>query len=282
MLCFETYPTTSLCIWMTWLYSARSGASIYSTSWTLTRLARAGLTVKMAKCQFAMTECTYLGHVGGRVQVKPLTAKVAAVQEFLTPKRKRDVCSFLGLADYYRSFVPQYATNATPLTQLTMKDQPNRVQWTDTHQQAFTTLKATLASDPVLQGPDIEREIVLQTDASDVGIGAILSQTSEAHGDCPVAYFSRKLNSREKNYDAVEKECLAIVDSIQHFQVYLTWVPFTVVLHFLDKTKDVGGRLTRWSLRLQLFAITIQHCPGSENGNADGLCIRHGRMSPTW
>ena len=101
--------------------------------------------------------------------------------------------------------------------------------WKEEQKQAFDTLKKALTTEPVLQGPNFTKQFTVQTDASDVGIGGVLSQKDEAQEDRPVAFFSRKLLSREKNYATVEKECLAIVETIKHFSVYLTGVPFTVV-----------------------------------------------------
>lgn len=106
-------------------------------------------------------------------------------------------------------------------------------------------------------------------------IGAVLCQEDDIEDDRPVAYFSCKLKDQERNYAAVEKECLAIVDSVKHFQVYLTGVHFTVVtdhscLRYLDHMKDTGGRLTRWSLALQPYDMSVKHRPGSQNGNTDG------------
>ena len=258
---------------------------IFSKTWedhlaqlhkVLCRLGGENLTVKKSKCQFAMYDCLYLGHRVGHGQVQPASAKIHAIQNFIRPRTKKDIRSFLGLAGYYRRFVPHYADITTPLSDLTCKDLPEKVNWTDIHQSAFELLKQSLSADPVLQGPDYMRPFILQTDASDVGIAAVLSQKSDEDGDHPVAFYSRKLCSRERNYAAVERECLAIVDGVRHFEVYLTGVTFTIVtdqscVRYLHNMKDVGGRLTRWSLRLQPFSYSITHRPGADNGNADGL-----------
>ena len=257
---------------------------IFSRNWeehllhvndALTRIRQAGLTVKGKKCQMAMTECLFLGHIVGRGQVKPDSAKIAALREVRIPKRK-DVRSFLGLAGYYRRFVENFSTIATPLSDLTKIDRPDKVIWEPQHQEAFETLIERLSTNPILQGPDYSKEFVLHTDASNVGIGAVLSQLNEDGEDRPVAYFSRKLLPREKNFAAVDKGCLAIVDGIRHFQVYLTGVKFEVVtdhqcLKYLDSVKDAGGRRTRWALRLQPFRFSVRHKAGKTNGNADGL-----------
>ncbi len=258
---------------------------VFSSTWeehlqhlddALSRLQEAGLTVKAKKCQLAMKECLFLGHTVGRGQVKPDTAKISDLVDFKRPRTKKDVRSFLGLAGYYRRFVHNFAEMATPLTDLTRDCCPDKVKWEDHHQQSFQALISALSSDPVLRGPNYSIMFTLQTDASDRGIGAVLSQLDDEGHDRPVAFYSRKLLPREVNFAAVDKECLAIVDGIRHFQVYLTGVHFEVItdhkcLEWLDSVRDAGGRRTRWSLRLQPFDFTIRHRPGTANGNADGL-----------
>lgn len=107
----------------------------------------------------------------------------------------------------------------------------------------------------MLRGPDFEKLFIVQTDASDIGIGAVLSQRGEDDEERPVAYFSRKLLPREQKYATVENDCLAMVEGIRHFRVYLLGVSFTVqtdhkCLMYLSRVKDESGRLTRWSLAL--------------------------------
>lgn len=184
--------------------------------------------------------------------------------------------SFLGLAGYYRRFIPDFATIAAPLTNLTKKNASDKVSWKQSHQKAFDQLKSSLTSGSVLTSPDFHRPFIFQTNASNVGIGAILSQSDEAGVDKPVAYYSRKLFPRETRYSTTEKECLAVVDGVRHFSVYLTGTHFTVhtdhlCLQYLDRMKDVNGRLTRWSLLLQPYDFTVIHRAGTSNANADGL-----------
>ena len=131
-------------------------------------------------------------------------------------REKKDLRAFLGLAGYYRHFVPHYADIAAPLTDLTGKLHPDKLQWEEQHQAAFSVLKEKLKKDTVVTGPDYRKPFVLQTDASEIGIGAVLSQVDEHEQDRPVAYYSRKLKKSEKNYATVERECLAIVDGIKH------------------------------------------------------------------
>ena len=258
---------------------------IYSSTWqdhlqhiqqTLAQLGKAGLTVKPGKCRFGMQECPYLGHVVGRGQLKPIKAIIEVVAGFTTPKKKKDVRSFLGLAGYYRKFILGFSTIATPLTDLTRKELPDRVIWKEEQKQAYDTLKKALTTEPVLQGPNFTKQLTVHTDASDVGIGGVLSQKDETQEDRPVAFFSRKLLSWEKNYATVEKECLAIVETIKHYSVYLIGVPFTLVtdhscLRYHNQMRDTVGRLTRWALVLQPYNYVVQHRPGSKNANPDRL-----------
>ena len=203
---------------------------IYSNSWSehlrhvssiLQRLADAGLTVKPKKCQFGMSSCAYLGHIMGNGEVRPGVSKVKAIEDFPLPVSKRQVRAFLGLTGYYQRFIPHYAQIAAALTDLTRKEASNRVNWTPGCQQAFDELKRILCSSAVLRSPDFTRPFILQTDASNRGVGAVLSQRDTNGVEHPVAYFSRKLLPREENYPAIEKECLAIKLATHAFRVYL-------------------------------------------------------------
>ena len=258
---------------------------VFSSTWEdhlkqlqeiLSRLRQAGLTAKPSKCQFGMRTCTYLGHVVGNGLIKPEVSKIQAVQSFAVPQSKRQVRAFLGLTGYYRRFIPGYAEIAAPLTDLTKKCAPNSVKWTNSCDTAFVTLKKLLCSPPVLRSPDFTKPFVLQTDASDIAVGAVLSQQDESGHDHPVAYFSRKLLPREVRYSTVEKECLAIRLATHAFRVYLLGREFVIEtdhrsLEWLDRLKENNARLTRWSLALQPFSFSVVYRPGLKNGNADAL-----------
>ena len=223
-----------------------------------------------------MSECLYLGHIIGSGNVQPETAKTQAVLEFQVPGTKKDVRSFLGLSGYYRRFIQDYSTITAPLTDLTQKKKPNKVVWTRECDCAFKTLKRMLCSCPILKSPDFEKEFILQTDASDRGVGAVLSQLGDDEKDHPVAYFSRKLLPRETRYSTIEKECLAIKLGIQAFSTYLLGRKFKVQtdhrsLKWLSQLKESNSRLTRWSLFLQTYDFSISHRSGKKNANADTL-----------
>ena len=141
--------------------------------------------------------------------MRPEVAKVEAVKKWKMPRTKKEVRMFLGLSGYYRRFIPQFSVIAAVLTDLTRKDRPKLVRWTEECEEAFERLKEVLCNDPVLKSPDYSRGFTVQTDASDRGMGAELCQTNKDGEEHSVAYFSRKFPPREERYGTVEKECLA-------------------------------------------------------------------------
>eukprot|EP00731_Ephydatia_muelleri_P031368 Em0022g882a len=213
----------------------RQGAQKQCSTWRrhiehlrtiLQRIKDANQTVKLAKCQFGMKECVYLGHVVENGIVPPETNKIEAVESFPRPETKREVRGFWGLTGYYRRFIPDYATIALPLTDLTRRTLPNVVQWNEECTKAFETLKRCLCYDPVLKSPDFTQQfvdVVLQTDASDRGAGAVLSQRGSDGEEHPVAYYSRKFLPREERYSTVEKEVLRrrLNSQSRHFEVFV-------------------------------------------------------------
>ena len=213
--------------------------------------------------------------VGGeRVGLEP--SKVEAIQSFPIPTTKRGVRSFLGITGYYRRFIPEFTTIAAPLTDLVRKNCPNKVNWTKQCEEAFDQLKTLLCSKPVLQSPDFSKQFIIQTDASDRGVGTVLSQLDSEGKDHPIAYFSCKLLPREEKYSTIEKECLATKLAMQAFRVYLLGRPFVIqtdhrALTWLDHLKEDNSRLTRWSLSLQPYQFTVNYRAGKANANADAL-----------
>ncbi|CAM4593613.1 unnamed protein product, partial [Lepidochelys kempii] len=259
--------------------------AIFSDSWAdhlehlqkvLERIREAGLTVKAKKCQIGLNRVTYLGHQVGQGTISPLQAKVDAIQKWPVPKSKKQVQSFLGLAGYYRRFVPHYSQIAAPLTDLTKKKQPNAVQWTGKCQKAFNKLKATLMSDPVLRAPDFDKPFLVTTDASERGVGAVLMQKGPDQEFHPVVFLSKKLSERESNWLVTEKECYAIVYALEKLRPYVWGRRFHLqtdhaALKWLHTVKETNKKLLRWSLALQDFDFDIQHISGASNKVADAL-----------
>ena len=209
-----------------------------------------------------MSNCTYLGHVVGSSQVKNDMAKVEAVRAFPQPKTKRQVRAFLGLTGYYRKFIPHFASIAAPLTDLTRRNRPTRVTWTDQCQDSFVKLREILCNTPVLCSLDFTKEFILQTDASDRGIGAVLSQQDDDGVDHPISFYSRKLLPREERYATVEKECLAIKAAVEAFKVYLLGRHFTITTDHraLEWLKKFVTRMLGYSLEPRATTIQFRHC----------------------
>ncbi|CAM4709930.1 unnamed protein product [Lepidochelys kempii] len=219
---------------------------------------------------------TFLGHQVGQGTINPLQAKVDAIQKWPVPKSKKQVQSFLGLASYYRRFVPQYSQIAASLTDLTKKKQPNAVQWTEECQKAFNQLKATLMSDPVLRARDFDKLFLLTTDASEHGVGVVLMQEGLDREFHPVVFLSKKLSERVSNWTVSEKECYAIVYALEKLGPYIWEQHFHLqtdhaALQWLHTATGNKKKLIRWSLALQDFDFDIQHISGASNKVADAL-----------
>ena len=258
--------------------------AIFSSSWdshcsdiarVLSRLKGAGLTANVSKCQWGQTRREFLGHIVGEGKVSPAELKVKVVREFCQPQTKRQIRQFLGLTGYYRKFIQNYAEHTFELTQATRKSAPDRVVCNSVIIDEFVYLKDVLCSLPSLTLPVPGDQFLLQTDASGVELGAVLSVIREEE-ELLVAFYSRKLQPRERRYSASELEGLAMVSAVLHFDAYLITHPFLIktdhrALIFLNTAKQVDGRLARWALKLQHFSFTIRYRPGSLHVNADTL-----------
>ena len=236
------------------------------------RLAEAGLKLKPSKCFFCCTELLYLGYLVTPQGLKPDPTTKRAILEFPAPRDVSAVRTFMGMTGHYRQFIKDYAMIVKPIHDLT---KPNRQwDWTKECQQAFDRLKEIMTSPPVLKLPDFTRkfQFTLQTDASDQGLGAVLSQKAEDGLLHPVAFASRRLTDAELKYHTQEKEALGIIWACEKFRPYLLGETFDVEtdhgsLKWLLGTQK--GRLARWAMRLSEFDLTIKPKPGTANGNAD-------------
>ena len=214
----------------------------------------------------------YLGHVKTPQGIEVDESKVQVVQDFPTPKKLKELRSFLGLACYYRRLVKGFSEIASPLNALTRKGV--KFCWTESCANAFDKLKRALVSSPILAYPNFKEPFLLFFDASSTGIGFTLAQNQNGK-EVVIAYNGRGLNSAEQNYSTTEKEGLALVEGIKKFQPYLHNRKFTVYtdhcsLRWLMNIKDATGRLARWSLLLQQYDFDIVYRPGKQNCNADG------------
>ncbi|GBN93928.1 Retrovirus-related Pol polyprotein from transposon 17.6 [Araneus ventricosus] len=260
--------------------------AIFTDSWedhlkhvdeVLKRIGNAQLTIKPSKCKFVQNQTKYLGHiVGGRVR-SPAEAKIKAVMDFPTPTTKTQIRAFLGLAGYYAHYVKNLSLIAAQLTQLLKgKVKKERVNWTKECNQAFTEFKNRLTEMPVLYAPDYNREFIVQIDASDLGIGIVLSQRDYKGEEHPILYLSKKFTEAQRKYGTKEKECAAIIYAIKKLKYYLDGQHFTIEtnnnhLVWLNSNAGTDQRLMRWSLALQPFQYKVFHKDGKKHLNADAL-----------
>ncbi|XP_069176776.1 uncharacterized protein [Procambarus clarkii] len=237
---------------------------------------QSGLVVNLHKSEFARTSVIFLGHKVGGGWIAPKASKIESIIQYPTPATRKDILRFLGMAGFYRKFVPNFSSIAAPLTDLLKKGV--KLIWNENCQKAFENLKAILISSPILRSPSFEDRFILTVDASDYGLGSVLSQTDEKGVEHPVANHSKKFTPSQLNYSVIEKETLALINSVQHFEVYLTSNGHPILvrtihnpLKFLAQFRQKNLRLTRWSLHLQQYPLQIEHIKGVENVVADAL-----------
>ena len=218
----------------------------------------------------------FLGHVVSDKGIHANADKINTVCNWPTPQSVHDVRSFLGLCSYYRKFVLNFAVIASPLHRLTEKY--TQFVWTDVAQKAFDDLKTALTSPPILAMPTLTDKYVLDTDASDFCIGAVLSQVQDGE-ERVIAYASRTLSRPERNYCVTRRELLALVYFVKEFRCYLLGQRFLIrtdhaALQWLQKTPDPVGQQARWLNALSEYDFEIQHRPGKSHGNADAMSRR--------
>lgn len=239
------------------------------------RLRVAGLTINIKKSSFCQKELRYLGFIVSEEGIRPDNEKIEPIQNYTVPKSIKDLRRLLGMAGWYRRFIENFAEITAPLTELLKTSKNKSFSWTAESENAMTLLKESLTKAPVLANPDYEQKFVIQADASDIGIGAVLVQ-GEGEEERVVAYFSRKLSAAQRKYHTTEKECLAVLSAIEKFRPYVEGSHFTVItdhasLCWLQNLKDPSGRLGRWALKLQQYNFSLIHRKGKLHVVPDAL-----------
>ena len=243
----------------------------------LERLLKNQLYVKAEKSVFHADTVSFLGFIvaPGKVQMDP--AKVSAVADWPTPDSRKKVQQFLGFADFYRRFVRGFSAIAAPLHALTSTQV--QFHWSPEAERAFQILKHRFTTAPILTMPDPQRQFVVEVDASNEGVGAVLSQRSEK--DCkmhPCAFLSRRLSKAERNYDVGNRELLAVKLALEEWRHWLEGAdhPFIVWtdhknLEYIRKAKRLNSRQARWALFFNHFSFSLSFRPGSRNIKPDVL-----------
>ena len=237
---------------------------------------KANLTLRPSKCETGETTVSFLGHTLIKGETKPRVETIEKIQKVPPPRTLKQLRAFLGLASFYRKYVPNFAVVAAPLTDATRKGNPTEVIWNEARDHAFQELKRHISKPPILKLPDVTKPFILQTDASHIGIAAVLLQENADGEKRPVAFASRKLQLRETHYSTIERECLAIVWEVTKFQEYVYGTEFfleidVAPLQYLRSAKFQNGRIMRWALTLQPYRFLLRPIRGQDNMGANCL-----------
>jgi transposase InsO family protein len=243
------------------------------------RMGKVELYLKPSKCQFHVQEVEFLGFIVGKEGVKMDPTKVQSITSWPTPKSAHDIRTFLGLANFYRRFIENFSKTVTPLTNLLKKEQ--RFNWTRDADQAFELLKKRFTTAPILQHFNVEIPAILETDASDFALGAVVSQKAPDGKLHPVGFHSRKFNPAELNYEIYDKEMLAIVEALEHYRHYFEGLGHQTTIYsdhlnllWFTETKVYNRCQARWAEKLSKYDFKIVFRPGKEGGKPDALSRR--------
>jgi len=221
----------------------------------------------------------FLGVIIGSNGIEMEKEKVDGVLSWPEPKNVKDIRKFLGLANYYRRFIKDFAQIARPMNMLTRKDV--KWQWGGEQQKAFDELKEIFTTRPVLVAPDLDKEFRVEADTSNYAMGGVLSMKCSDELWRPVAFISKSLSNTERNYEIHNKEMLTVVRCLETWRHLLegTTIRFEIWtdhknLEYFMKAQKLNRRQARWALYLLRFDFMLKHIPGSRMGKADSLSRR--------
>jgi transposase InsO family protein len=240
-------------------------------------LRKADLRLKPEKCEWHKEEVEFLGFIVGRNGVKMSNTKIQVVKDWPKPTTVKGIQEFLGFVNFNRRFIKDYSKKALPLTKLTRKDTP--FKWGEEQDDAFKSLRQACINPPTLATFRSNEPLRMETDASDLALGACITQERDGQWH-PIAYYSRKFSGPEERYDVHDKELMAIVDALEHWRIYaqscseLTIYTDHKNLVQFTTTKTLNRRQVRWSELLGQYKFRILYTPGKDNGRADALSRR--------
>jgi hypothetical protein len=238
------------------------------------RLRNTGLKLKRKKCYFFKNELAFLGHIVSANGINPDPDKISAIENHPVPTNLRELRQFLGLASYYRKFIFEFAKIAAPLNQLMKKE--ITYQWNAEHQNAFEYLKKRLTTAPILAHPDFSKPFIIMTDASALGLGAVLAQKDDNGREVVIRYASRRTNNAEQSYAATNLECLGVVWAVQYFRKYVAGTRFQIItdhsaIASLKRIVNPRSQTARWLMILQEYDYEVIYRPGRIHSNVDTL-----------
>lgn len=235
-------------------------------NYVLTRLENAGFRANVRKCYFAKDNVEYLGYQLTRDGIQPQPKKVEAILRIAPPKTKRQLRHFLGMVNFYRDIWRKRSHILSPLTGLVGKT--TKYIWKKEQQEAFEEMKRVISKQTLLNFPNFNEPFHVYTDASDYQLGAVIMQN-----DKPLAFYSRKMNSAQRNYTTGEQELLSIVETLKEFRNIL--LGQEIIVHTDHKNILYGNlansRIVRWRLLLEEFGPEYTHVAGKDNVIADAL-----------
>ena len=241
-----------------------------------TIIKQSGLMANPDKCVFGTRRLKFLGHTISNKGVETNDDKIKKIMQAPSPGCITQLRSFLGLANYYRRFIKDYALITAPLYAM-LSEKEKKIYWTEDYKLSFNKLKSELATAPILAYPDMKKTMILDTDASFGAIGAVLSQNDNIGNEKVIAFASRTLNDHEKGYCVTRKELLAVHEFIMYFRHYLYGKKFLVrtdhkALTYMTKTnKPISPQFQTWIANLSSFNFILEYRKGKEHTNADGL-----------
>lgn len=261
------------------IYSKTRAEHVEHVRLVLDKLRDAKLYAKISKCEFLVPETKFLGLIVGENGFRMDPEKVKTVIEWKKPTCLTDVQAFIGFSNFYRRFIKDFSKIIAPMVKLTRKDTP--FNWNPDCQAAFNKLKSAFVDAPILRAFDWDKDVVLETDASDFVSAGILSQYDDEGILHPVAFFSKKHSTTECNYEIYDKELLAIIRCFEEWRPELegTPSPIDVIsdhknLEYFMSTKLLNRRQARWSEFLSRFNFKIKYRPGKQGGKPDALTRR--------
>lgn len=238
---------------------------------------KTGLTLRLSKLVFMAEQVNFLGHQVTKDRAKPGPEKTNAVAEFPRPTNVTEVRRYLGLTGFFRKFVPRYAEIAKPLTNLLKtKDGPQEFNWNEQCEAGFQKLKTGLCNRPILEIYDPTAEHEVHTDASRIGLSAILMQQKGGAPVKPVAYFSRVCSAADQKYHSHELEVLAIIQTVEKFRMFLLGKKFRIVTDCdavcrTKATTPMSSVIARWILKLTEYNYELIHRLAQKTTHVDAL-----------
>lgn len=261
------------------IYSKTREEHIEHIQQVLERLRKHRLWAKAEKCRFFQSSVDFLGYIVSQDGVSMDPAKVKAILEWQAPKSVKDIQVFLGFANFYRRFIKKYSKLTAPLTRLLRKDV--KFEWSESAQKSFEALKEAFTTAPVLTHFDPSRPIVLETDASDYALAGVLSHPDSKGNLQPIAYYSRKFNDAELNYEIYDKELLAIIACLKEWRAYCEGASQKITIYsdhknleYFSTSKVLTRRQARWMEFLSHFDFEIIYRKGSLMAKPDALTRR--------